>query len=253
MNHSRFFKDGYKKGRQVKLNQYDFDSETDNFKEQYYQRHLTEQEFMKDMLPHIYSINGVEINDGMEVKYLEHEQVKNQFKYFPYVLINGEKKAFRNVAIKCPMCGKHYTISDRRRKRDKIINKCICRDCSFANMRYPIINYKTKFNDEITYQSQLELKFIEYCENQNIRILDGFNIDYYWGNSPRTYHVDFYLPDKKEMIEVKGNHIWHKNQIKNGKWGAKEKAAQEFAQSHGYVYKILFEEDIEILTVNDIV
>jgi hypothetical protein len=39
------------------------------------------------------------------------------------------------------------------------------------------------------------------------------------------------------LVEIKDNHVWHKNQVANGKWGAKEQAAKEFVVMNPDLYK----------------
>lgn len=66
-----------------------------------------------------------------------------------------------------------------------------------------------------------------------------------WGNVERTYITDFYLPQYKMIIELKDNHIWHKNQVKSGKWERKEEAANEYAKANDCKYILLFPTDID--------
>jgi len=47
------------------------------------------------------------------------------------------------------------------------------------------------------------------------------------------------------LIEIKDNHIWHRNQLKSGVWGVKQKAAEKFADKNGILYILLFKENIE--------
>ena len=47
------------------------------------------------------------------------------------------------------------------------------------------------------------------------------------------------------MIEIKDMNIWHKNQLKSGKWQAKENAAIEYCEQIGYTYKLLFPNDFD--------
>jgi hypothetical protein len=43
------------------------------------------------------------------------------------------------------------------------------------------------------------------------------------------------------MIEIKDNHIWHKNEMKNGKWNAKETAARSLIDNKNYFgYYMIF-------------
>jgi hypothetical protein len=61
----------------------------------------------------------------------------------------------------------------------------------------------------------------------------------------RNLKFDFFLPDFKIIIELKANHVWHRNQLKSGLWSAKQKAAEEYSKNNGLLYKILFQEDID--------
>ena len=42
------------------------------------------------------------------------------------------------------------------------------------------------------------------------------------------------------MIEIKDPHIWHKDQVKSGKWNAKENSAVIYASDNGFEYKLVF-------------
>jgi len=59
------------------------------------------------------------------------------------------------------------------------------------------------------------------------------------------YHVDFYIPDKKLLIEIKDNHIWHKREIDSGKWHMKEKIAKKYSIRNNLKYKIIFTQYLE--------
>ena len=82
--------------------------------------------------------------------------------------------------------------------------------------------------------------FIKKCEENKIRILNGFDIKYHFNESEHIYKVDFFLPEHKFLIEIKGNHIWHRKQIETGKWNAKENAAVNYAKINDLHFKLLF-------------
>jgi hypothetical protein len=56
----------------------------------------------------------------------------------------------------------------------------------------------------------------------------------------RVYRVDFQIPEYKRLVEIKDNHVWHKIQIENGKWGAKEECAKKWCDDNGWKYDIIF-------------
>ena len=68
---------------------------------------------------------------------------------------------------------------------------------------------------------------------------------YTYKNKNHIYIIDFKLPDLKYNIEIKDNHVWHKNQVESGKWQAKVDSANQYSKEIGFVYKVLFPDDIE--------
>jgi len=171
--------------------------------------------------------------------------VSNQAKYSQYILVDNKKILLTNITFKCENCDDVFKTT-RRIKTKMSSNKILCRKCLFSNKVFKIKRYVTIFNDIITYQSNLELEFIKKCENLNVKILNGPKIPFNFQNKKNIkYYVDFFLPDFNMIIEIKANHIWHRNQLKNGLWSAKQNAAEEYSKSNKITYKILFQEDID--------
>ncbi len=246
-NHSLFWKLGYQPRvmPEKMANTYCFDDETKEFKETYFGKHLRKDEFER-ILPYIVSIDDVEVNEKTKIKYFEYYPIKNQYKYHPYVNIDGKDLPFRNVYMVCDVCNKKFRISDSRSKREKLLNKGIfCRQCTFANYSFPIKVYTTVFGDKITYQGKLEKRFIDECDKSKIKLVNGPKINYRWNDTDRVYISDFFLPQFNLIVEIKENHIWHRRQLENGKWQCKEKSAIEFCKEHKYDFKLLFSKDID--------
>lgn len=217
---------------------YDFENESDEFKKTYYINNLTKSEYEK-VIKYIYSINGVEI-ENKNVKFLEHENGVNAKKYRQMVMIDGVKYPFKNICLKCPLCGKIFNIT--RPIKERILhNNFDCKKCYLNNHVFPI----RKYRDGLTYQSNLELNFIERCDKENIEIVDGVEIKYIFKNKKSTYKIDFSLPQYKLIVEIKDNHIWHREQVKSGKWEIKEKSAREYCTKNDMKYALLFPNDIE--------
>ena len=93
---------------------------------------------------------------------------------------------------------------------------------------------------KINYQDQYEKRFIDWCVENGVQILNGPTIEYEWKEIPRKYKVDFELPAYKKLVELKDNHIWHKMQVESGKWGAKETIAKKWCEEKGWEYRIVF-------------
>ena len=92
-----------------------------------------------------------------------------------------------------------------------------------------IKKYRTKFGDNIHYQSKFEYYFIKDCELKNIRIFDGPSIKYYLNNIERIYHIDF--ETDKYLIEIKGTTNFYYDSLKSGEINAKNEAAEKHAAS----------------------
>ena len=220
---------------------YDFDSETDEFKKLYwrYNQNLTIEEF-NEVLKYIYSIDGVVLDGINSIEYLPTEPCKNQKRYTPMISLDGIKHSFKNIYLKCPFCGNIFRIS-RGFKQRILEHNFDCKECKFVNKSFAI----RKYNDELSYQSQKELEFIEGCVKRGIIVKNGPRIPYLFNNSKHNYRIDFEIPCLKKIIEIKDMHIWHKNQLKSGKWQAKEKAANTYCEQIGYEYRILFPNEFD--------
>ena len=86
-----------------------------------------------------------------------------------------------------------------------------------------------KINESLHYQTNPELKFIYYCQNNNINIKDGPSISYTLDEKKHVYHIDFETDNY--LIEIKSSHGWYKRNIKSGKIDAKNKAAKIYAET----------------------
>ena len=220
---------------------YDFESESEDFKKSYwdYRQNLTHEEF-DEVLKYIYSIDGVVLTDSSDIEYLPTEPCKNQKKYTPMVIINGKKHGLKDIFLKCPFCGNIFRISRGFKDRLKY-HHYICKECCFVNKTFKI----KKYNDNLFYQSQKELEFIEKCVENNIDITNGPKIPYTYKSSTHCYKVDFKLPYLKLLVEIKDEHIWHKQQVENGKWRAKEMSALKYCEQNGLKFILLFPKNFD--------
>ena len=220
---------------------YDFDSESESFKESYwkYRQNITKEEF-DEVLKYIYSIDGVVLNESKTIEYLPTEPCKNQKRYTPMVLIDGVKHNFKEIYLKCPFCGSIFRISRGFKERLQNHN-FVCKECNFVNKTFTI----KKYNDSLSYQSKKELDFIKRCEKNGIDIVNGVRIPYDFNKSTHHYRIDFEIPSLKYLVEIKDMHIWHRKQLNTGKWQAKENAAKKYCEQNGYKYILLFPNDFD--------
>ena len=146
----------------------------------------------------------------------------------------------KDINLKCQCCGKIFHIT--RQLKEKINNGYfLCKGCAFVNLSFAVKSY----SDSLTYQSGEELDFIERCIANNIEISDAEGIPYNFNGKLKVYNPDFKLPSLKMLVEIKDNHVWHREQVESGKWGVKESAAIKYCNENGYTYHLLFPNDIE--------
>ena len=118
-------------------------------------------------------------------------------------------------------------------------NKSLCHACSLCRKTFKRRSTVNINNDKIIYQSKLEKKFIDWCNEKRINVINGPKIEYNFNNKTHLYWVDYYIPELKWLIEIKDNHIWHINDIKTGKWNAKKLSVEKNIDSKNY-NKFLF-------------
>ena len=111
--------------------------------------------------------------------------------------------------------------------------KLLCPDCKLCNRTFKIRPTKNINNDVIIYQSKLELKFIDWCNSNNIVVNNGPNLNYIFNDKERKYRVDFQINDI--LIEIKDFHIWHKNQVESGMWEAKINAVKNSNKKYFFI------------------
>lgn len=207
------------KQESVKLfNEYD-----DDFKENYFKKHLTEDDY-KRLSKNIKSLqNGKHIIDD-NLEYWAIFKTNNQmlFSSVFYDKVNDMIVRAHQPIVQCDNCQQVW----RAKSIEKFKNcyKILCQDCIFCNKTFKIRSTKNHVNQPILYQSQLELKFINWCKNNNITVINGPSIMYEFEGKQRKYKIDFQIGSI--LIEIKDNHIWDKRQLESGMWKAKEDAVQ---------------------------
>lgn len=226
-----------------KINKNNFNDMSDEFKYKYSLKHLSKDEFYK-YLPYIYSINDILVNENINnIKYLYYYPTNNQYRFTSKISFdNGlTYKSIKNITLKCSICNKIFNIHIEN-LRNKDLSNIKCKFCSLNNHRYTI-----KLYDEsgLTFQSNIEKYFIEKCYQHNIKIINGFEIPYYFNNSYHKYISDFYLPEYKYIIEIKSDNIWYKKDLESGKIKAKENGTLEFIKDKKMKFKLLFDQDID--------
>jgi DNA-directed RNA polymerase subunit RPC12/RpoP len=223
----------------IKKSQNDWALEDDDFKDAYNLSHLTVEEF-ENIRTRITDIANGKLKDLTGWVYEPCYRVYNQTRYTP-MLINKNTNVVEKpyyVSFTCDNCGEGFQHRDLEIVKNKI--RILCKDCSFCNRVFRVRQLKLTCGEIILWQSIFERRFIEWCQEKDITIKNGPKVPYMFQEKQRTYRIDFELPQKKMIIEIKDNHCWHKEQVASGKFAVKEEAAKKWAQENGYTFMIVF-------------
>lgn len=201
-----------------------FNDYDDDFKDNYFKYHLSNDDYQRISKNLISLQNGKHINDN-NLEYWPIFKTNNQmiFTSVFYDKVNDVIIKANQPILKCEKCCEIW----RAKKIEKFKNsyKILCHNCTLCHNTFKIRSTKNNINQPILYQSNLEMKFIKWCELNNITVINGPVISYNFEDKIRKYKVDFQIKDI--LIEIKDNQIWHNNQIKSGKWEAKTNAVYD--------------------------
>jgi len=222
----------------ISLSIKEFDSESNFFKNDYFDNHLNNNEFEK-IKDKIFKVNGVIMDKNFQ--YIEILKINNQMKYssFLYDEKNDKLINFNNINYICDSCSNIFSSTRKPKEKYKKNKKFICKQCYLSNRIFKVKSIKN-INNNIRYQSSPELFLINFCNENNILIENGPKVKFIFNGKERIYNVDYYIPKYNLIIEIKDNHIWHKNQVESGKWFLKEKSAMQYANDNDLSYKLVF-------------
>jgi len=200
------------------FNEYD-----DLFKDGYFRNHLTLDDYNR-ISKNIVSLQNGKY-DPSTLEYWPIFKTNNQMLFTSvfYDKANDVIIKANQPIMRCQNCNNVWRA--KLLERFKNCHKILCTDCTFCNKTFKLRTTKNNINEQIMYQSQPELKFIRWCNNSNITLRNGPILPYEFENKMHKYKVDFQI--NNVLIEIKDNHIWHKNQIASGKWQAKEEAIKQ--------------------------
>lgn len=222
----------------------DWIKEDDEFKENYFLRHLTVDDFER-IRSKIIGINNDKFKNISDWTYFPTYRVYNQTRYTP-MFINLKNNSYEKplyITFKCDNCDGIFKHRDLHIIKN--LHKLLCQRCSFSNKIFKIRKYRLKNGNTILWQSIPEKRFIEWCEEYSIQVKNGPDIQYMFKNKLHTYRVDFELSDYKMLIEIKDNHHWHIQQVESGKFQLKENAAKDWCTRNGYTYHVIFPKTIQ--------
>ena len=216
-----------------------FEEMDTDWKELYFRRHMNEQEY-KYIFPKIVSIQRGKFNKLEKFEYYPTVSISNQTRFNPY-LYDRERdcvEKITDIELRCDNCDDSFISKGLYQHKNKI--KVFCCECNFVNNVYKIRSYQNVRMEKVMYQSKFELKFIRLCNENKIHVVNGPRVRYTFKETDRTYKVDFYIPKLKLLVEIKDNHVWHREQVKSGKWDAKLNGVEEYIKKSNDAFVVVF-------------
>lgn len=248
-NHSHVMKSGIQKCQKPKLKsmnindlinkaQVDFDKLSYDEQCQYYDFHLTSNDYER-IKPKILSFGNGKYNNISNYTYIPVYPSFNQMKFTSVLYDNNNNMVFKayQPIFKCDTCEMTWRAKSIEGQKNNL--KVICNTCKLCRKIFKIRKTWNVHGESITYQSKLELKFIQWAKDNAIVVNNGPLIQYIHNNKHRTYRVDFMIKDIGILIEIKDNHIWHQQQIENGIWKAKISAVNTLIDQGKYTQFML--------------
>jgi hypothetical protein len=100
--------------------------------------------------------------------------------------------------------------------------------------------FKIKLHEKtnLFYRGTYENHFLDYCFTNNIEVLKGISIPYFYENKARVYHSDFYFKNYNLIIEIKSEYYYKKYLSQNL---SKQKSCIE----HGYNFIFILDKKYE--------
>lgn len=219
-----------------------FDDMDEEFKEHYFRRHMDRQEFEYIRSKIVCVGNNVDIS---ELEYYPCVSVSNQVRFNPHLYDPKEDALvkFHDICVKCDSCQTNFRKKNLFTLKNRI--KALCRDCNLTNDVFKIRTHHNCRGEKVLYQSKFELKFIKECNALGVYIQNGPKIPYTFLGKKREYRVDFSIPKLHMLVEIKDNHVWHRDQVDSGKWESKMDGIREYTSKTDETFETLFPKNLQ--------
>ena len=225
--HCKIEKKSYIEIHQDSLNE--FEIYPDNFKNSYLLSHLTLEDYNR-IKKNIISFSNGNKSEIDNYEFWSIYKVSNQMKFSSVIYDKVNNIIFKanQPIIKCDNCSVNWRCKSLEIFKNSY--KLLCQSCKLCNRTFKIRPTRNINNEPIIYQSKLELKFINWCSENNIIVNNCPSIDYIWNDKFHKYKVNFKINDI--LIEIKDYHIWHNNQVKSGLWDIKLIAVNNYIKDN---------------------
>jgi hypothetical protein len=169
-----------------------FNNLDDDYKDKYYLYHLTENDYNR-IHNNIISFHNNNLSNIDDYEYWSVFNINN--KYISVLYDNKNNSIIKpyQPILKCDICNNNWKANSLEKFKNCL--KIICNNC-LSNKQSNIYYFKNCDNKQISYYSKLELKFIKWCNTNNILVNNGPLINF----NNKKYKVGFII--NNNLIEI---------------------------------------------------
>jgi len=182
-----------------------FNKLDDNYKKKYYMYHLTENDYNR-IYNNIISFHNNNLNNIDDYEYWSIFNINNKYISVLYDKKNNSIIKPYQPILKCDICNNNWKANSLEKYKNCI--KIICNNC-ILDKQSNIYYFKNCNNKQISYNSKLELKFIKWCNKNNIIVNNGPLINF----NDIKYKIGFIV--NNNIIEIIDKKNINTNYFKN--------------------------------------
>jgi len=217
----------------------EFNLMPEEFKQRYWSRYLTQEEF-DQFRPYILSIGKGRIKNVGNYEYIECATMnEGRHNFMPYLYdpVNDVIERIGDVQLRCEQCGDEFVSKDFKRHKGRA--RMLCLACT-ANMPFCIKKkpFENIANETVHFKTRYEAKFLRFCNKHDMIVNDGPDITYPWLHHQLEYRIPYFIKKTGILVDIKDNHQWRNEEEVNLKKTEGRKAIiQELIDNNPELFK----------------
>lgn len=174
----------------------------------YFLKYLTLDEF-SIIRGKIISIQNDKFTDTSVFEYIETYQIHDDKASFQPMLYDNARDVIErpiNIRFQCENCLDTFICLELFKQKNK--SRILCNDCKCKHL-VQINTVKNVLGDAVKCRSKFELKFVKWCNENNIEVINGpilcYNADGIAAEVPLPFRVAFYLKKYNLLLDLEEN------------------------------------------------
>jgi len=226
----------------IKNDLQEFDFMPEEFKQRYWSRHLTREEFDK-FRPFILSIGkGGRIKDSdlSGFEYVECATMnEGRHNFMPYLYNSAHDIIERigDIRLRCEQCGDEFVSKDF--KRHKARSRMLCLACT-ANLPFCIKDkpFENLEGATVYFKTRYESKFLRFCNKHDMVVENGPETVYPWLHHQLEYRIPYFIRKIGMLVDIKDNHQWrNEEEVNVQKTASRKRVIQDLIDTNTELFK----------------